>query len=107
MTTVIRVGGSRTVTPIRVGDDGPDGGPPTAVGVTRPADLADLGDVEGTDGAPVGAVLTKVGARAWTGRPPEVTDWWSGEGPPPLVIPGASPGDLYFDTVGKGLYRLT
>jgi hypothetical protein len=101
---VVPIGGSSTVTPVRLGD--PDGRPvPIVTGIQRPTELDDVADVNGTASAPIGSVLTKTDS-GWTGRPPEITDWWSGEGPPPPVIPGASPGDLYFDTVGKGLYRL-
>ena len=31
---------------------------------------------------------------------------WTGEGPPPDYIPGASPGDEYIDTLTGDLYRL-
>lgn len=32
--------------------------------------------------------------------------WWEGDGPPPLVIPGAAPGDMYYDRVGNTFSQL-
>jgi hypothetical protein len=103
---VVRVGAPTTVTPVRVGQSPSPTSGGTVTGTTRPTLLDELGDVEGATAAPIGATLTKGGDGKFHGRLPEAVDWWSGDGPPPLVIPGASPGDFYFDQVGKGLYRL-
>jgi hypothetical protein len=32
--------------------------------------------------------------------------WWEGDGPPPLVIPGAAVGDMYYDRLGRTLSQL-
>lgn len=101
---VVRVGAASTFTPVHVGQ-APPSPADVVVGVNRPTVLEELGDVEGASAAAEGAVLTKVSG-TWRGLPPEVQDWWTGDGPPPPVITGASPGDFYFDRIGKGLYRL-
>ena len=42
-----------------------------------------------------------------SGPPGEAqVDWFSGEGPPPSVIQGAGPGDMYIDTLNGQLYQL-
>jgi hypothetical protein len=33
--------------------------------------------------------------------------WWVGEGPPPELVPGASTGDLYWDSLTGDVYELT
>lgn len=105
--TVVQVRGARTVTPIPIGERPSTGpGDPVVTGVLRPAILDDLNDVQGAAQAPVGATLVKGSDGQYRGQFADPVDWWSGDGPPPPVIPGASPGDLYFDRIGKGLYRL-
>lgn len=32
--------------------------------------------------------------------------WWEGDGPPPEAIPGAAPGDMYYDRIGSDFYQL-
>ncbi|HEV2931015.1 MAG TPA: hypothetical protein VGW74_20220 [Propionibacteriaceae bacterium] len=32
--------------------------------------------------------------------------WWEGDGPPPVAIPGAAPGDMYYDRIGNHFYQL-
>lgn len=104
---VVQVRGASTVTPVQLGDRQPAGGAPVITGVLRPAVLDDLTDVDGAGTAQPGATLVKGYDGRFHGAFPNATDWWSGDGPPPPVIPGASPGDFYFDRIGKGLYRLT
>jgi hypothetical protein len=43
-----------------------------------------------------------------TGPPGEapLTTWFSGDGPPPEAIPGASVGDLYYDATNHVFYQL-
>jgi len=38
--------------------------------------------------------------------PPVAEQWFSGEGPPPAVIPGAALGDMWINTLTGDLYRL-
>lgn len=35
-----------------------------------------------------------------------VVDWFTGQGPPPAVIVGAGPGDMYVDTLTGMIYQL-
>lgn len=103
----VRVGGPTSFTPVRVGPTAAPGGDAGVVlGVNRPTLLEELGNVDPVATAPDGAVLTKRGG-TWRGLLPDHPDWLVGDGPPPPVIPGASPGDMYLDRIGKGLYRLT
>lgn len=37
----------------------------------------------------------------------EPQEWFSGDGPPPSAIPGASVGDIYIDRLTGNLYQLT
>lgn len=104
---VVRVSGPQSVTPVRVTNPPSSGGQPVVVETGRPIKLDDLTDVDGATAAPAGSTLVKAEDGIYRGGTPDVVDWWSGDGPPPPVIPGASPGDLYFDRLGKGLYRLT
>jgi hypothetical protein len=40
------------------------------------------------------------------GAPAQIVTWFEGEGPPPLAIPGAVPGDMYHDTVDHRFFQL-
>lgn len=72
------------------------------------AELSDLQDVTETGQGSPGTVLRKGEDGQW--RPAfvqtEPVTWWQGDGPPPLVIPGASPADMYWDRQGRVLYQL-
>ena len=47
------------------------------------------------------------GPRGYTGYAEGYPDWFAGEGPPPDALIGASPGDMYLDTLPGGLiYQL-
>lgn len=40
------------------------------------------------------------------GVPGGIVTWFEGEGPPPLAIPGAVPGDMYHDQIAHRFYQL-
>jgi hypothetical protein len=72
------------------------------------SELDDLVDVTDASAGSPGTVLRKAVDGQW--RPAfvqtEPVTWWQGDGPPPLVIPGASPADMYWDRVARILYQL-
>jgi len=71
-------------------------------------DIADLTPEPGTPvlGRPVPGPTGPAGPAGPAGPPgPPGSVWWSGEGPPTVVI-GASPGDFYIDTLSGTLYQL-
>lgn len=99
---VVSVGEPTTVTPVRVGAAG---------GVAGPVSLDDLTDVDGADLAPAGSVLVKESDGVYRAQlggagSMEQVDWFTGDGPPPALIPGAGPGDFYVDRLTGWLYRL-
>lgn len=106
----VRIGNPRTITPVRMGDPTP--GTPVVVGAGHgAATLDELRDVDGAAAAPTGAFLVKdpdgqYRGRLVSGGGGEQVDWFTGQGPPPAVIPGAGPGDMYIDTLTGWLYRL-
>lgn len=100
---VVRIAAPAAITPVSLG--------PTGGGLSGPVSLDDLVDVDGAELAPPGSVLVKESDgvyRAQLGGPgsTEQVDWFTGEGPPPPVIPGAGPGDFYVDSLTGWLYRL-
>lgn len=110
----VNIGPPTTITPVRAG-----AAPSSLTAVTvggaggfaGPVALDDLTDVDGAALAPAGSVLVKESDGVYraqlggTGSTEQV-DWFTGEGPPPPVIPGAGPGDMYIDTSTGWLYRL-
>lgn len=99
---VVRLGSPRTVTAVNIGPAGAVGGA---------SKLDDLTDVDGAELAPTGAVLVKESDGVYRGQlggpgSTEQVDWFTGEGPPPALIPGAGPGDFYVDSTTGWLYRL-
>lgn len=99
---VVRLAAPTTVTPVNLGQAGTGGGA---------SSLDDLLDVDGAELAPAGSTLVKESDgvfRAQLGGPGsmEQVDWFTGEGPPPALIPGAGPGDFYVDSLTGWLYRL-
>lgn len=53
-----------------------------------------------------GRVVVMTGATTNTDSGTPGQPRWTGEGPPPATIIGASPGDTYLDTLTGDLYRL-
>jgi hypothetical protein len=58
------------------------------------------------DALEVSEVEQDIRLAALEATPPVAEKWWTGEGPPPAVISGASPGDMYIDQLTGTLYRL-
>lgn len=79
--------------------------PPTPGPFVMRSELAQPGGVAtlGSDG------LLKLGQRPAGGGGPggDPQEWFSGDGPPPLAIPGAIVGDIYIDRLTGDLYQLT
>lgn len=50
--------------------------------------------------------ILKLAQRPPTEGTPEPAEWFSGDGPPPAVIPGAALGDIYVDRLTGDLYQL-
>lgn len=70
--------------------------------------LGDDGGIQvvqiGTTGEVVSVEL--IGAPVSSATTHPFVDWFSGEGSPPPVVPGAGPGDMWIDTATGALYQL-
>ena len=68
---------------------------------TEPVDVIEVH----TEPVDVVEVITE-GPPGPPGPPGDIVTWFEGDGPPPLVIPGASPGDMYHDNTDHRFYQL-
>lgn len=72
--------------------------PPEVPGITIAPPNPDVGTLVPTEGPQ--------GPEGPQGRPGEIVDWFTGHGPPGLII-GAGPGDMYIDEDTGTLYQLS
>lgn len=94
-----------TVDVLSIAIDPPDPGPPPV----NPGPYLKRSELEVPNGI---ATLGPDGILKLAQRPPseggtgEPAEWFSGDGPPPAVIPGAALGDIYVDRLSGDIYQL-